>query len=322
MSVPTYWWVYFNLFVALLLVLDLVVLNRRAHTISVKEAIWLSVFWLALALVFNGVLYYIWPDPDPRERSKAALDFLTGYIIERALSIDNIFVFVVLFSYFRVPGEHQHGVLFWGIIGAMVFRAAFIFSGIELINRFHWALYVFGAFLVFTGIKMAMGKGEEVHPERNPVLKFIRRVLPVTPDYFGGKFFVRIDGRLLATPLFVVLLVVESTDLVFAVDSIPAIFGITRNAFIIYSSNIFAIFGLRALYFVLAGAMDLFHYLNYGLAAVLVFVGLKMLIEAFDVEIGTPLSLGIVGALLTASIVASLLRPKPPAPPPPCDLPG
>ncbi|MBI1826389.1 MAG: TerC family protein [Planctomycetes bacterium] len=315
MSVPTSWWIYFNLFVGVLILLDLVVLNRRAHQVSLKEAIWLSIFWVVLALIFNGVLYFIWPDPDPHARNKATLDFFTGYVIERALSIDNIFVFVVLFSYFKVPPERHRSVLFWGIIGAMIFRAAFIFAGTAIINRFHWALYVFGGFLVITGIKMAFADGDEVHPEKNPVLRLLRRFLPVTHDYFGGRFFVRIDGKLLATPLLIVLLVVETTDIVFALDSIPAILGITTNAFIVYSSNIFAIFGLRALYFVLAGAMDVFHYLSYGLSAVLVFIGVKMLLEIFDKKISTGWALGVVGLLLGVSIVASLMNPKPPAPP-------
>ena len=312
MSVPTNWWIYFNLFVVVLLVLDLAVLNRRAHVISIKEAIVLSIFWVVVALAFNAFLYFVWPDPAPHARSTAAWNFLTGYIIERALSIDNIFVFVVLFGYFKVPAEHQHGVLFWGIIGAMVFRAIFIFAGASLINHFHWAIYVFGAFLIFTGIKMAFSSGTEVHPERNPVLRVARKVLPLTHHYVGGKFFVKEAGKLLATPMLIVLIMVETTDLVFAIDSIPAILGITRDTFVVYSSNIFAIFGLRALYFVLAGAMDLFHYLNYGLSAVLVFVGVKMLLEAFDIVIGTKTSLGIVAGLLAFAIIASLLNPKKP----------
>jgi len=315
MSVPVSWWVYFNLLVGALLLLDLVVLNRRAHEVKLKEAIWLSIFWVIVALIFNGVLYFIWPDTAPHARNKAALDFFTGYVIERALSIDNIFVFVVLFSYFKVPPERHHGVLFWGIIGAMVFRAAFIFAGTAIINRFHWALYIFGGFLIITGIKMAFAGGEEVHPEKNPVLRFLRRFLPMTPDYVGGRFFVRMNGKTLATPLFVVLMVVESTDIVFALDSIPAILGITTNAFIVYSSNIFAIFGLRALYFVLAGAMDVFHYLSYGLSAVLVFIGVKMLLEVFDLHIGTGWALGVVALLLGVAIIASLLKPKPKASP-------
>jgi tellurite resistance protein TerC len=310
MAEPLHWWIIFNVFVLVMLALDLGVFHRHAHTVRLKEAIGWSVFWVVLALLFNLGLWWLWPTAGSKlTPNQAGLAFFTGYVIERALSIDNIFVFVVLFSYFRLDSRYHHKVLFWGILGAMVMRAIFIFAGVALIKKFEWTLYIFGGFLILTGVKMALSKGVEVHPERNPILKLLRKVLPLTKDYVNGAFFARVDGRRLATPMFVVLIMVEFTDLVFAIDSIPAIFGITDDAFIIYTSNVFAILGLRALYFALAGVMDLFEYLHYGLAAVLIFVGVKMLLDVhWHKDIGIGWSLGVVAFLLGAATIASLLQ--------------
>ena len=296
-------WVLFNLFVLAMLVLDLKVFQREAHVISIREALIWTAVWVAMALLFNlGI--YAWRGSDP------ALEFLTGYLIEKSLSLDNIFVFLLIFSYFAVSPLYQHRILFWGILGALVMRAIFIFAGIALIERFHWAIYVLGVFLVVTGIRMAFQKGEGVHPERNPAIKFLRRFMPVSDDDEGGKFFVRKNGRLFATPLFIVLLVIETTDVMFAVDSIPAILAITLDPFIVYTSNVFAILGLRALYFALAGMMGRFYYLHHGLSAILVFVGIKMLLSGiFKIPIG--IALGIVMGILLASILGSLIRSKP-----------
>lgn len=299
-------WVGFNLFVLGMLALDLGVFHRKAHEVSMKEAgIW-SVVWITLALIFNlGVYRVIGPE--------AGLEFLTGYLIEKALSVDNIFVFVLIFSYFRTPPEYQHRILFWGILGALVMRGVMIAAGAALIHQFHWVMYVFGAFLVFTGIRMATQDEEAIEPESNPVIKLVRRFIPVTDKYHGQKFFVKqeVGGKLrsVATPLFVVLVLVETTDLIFAVDSIPAIFAITTDTFIVYTSNVFAILGLRALYFLLAGVIHKFHYLKLGLAAVLVFVGTKMLLaDLYKVPIA--ISLGVIALVITGSVVASLMFPK------------
>jgi TerC family integral membrane protein len=304
-------WVGFNLFVLAMLALDLGVFHRKSHAVSTREAIIWSIVWISLALLFNGAIYLFWQQlrPDsPASNSEAALQFLTGYLIEKALSVDNIFVFVLIFSYFRVPAAYQHRVLFWGILGALVMRGTMILAGAALIKQFHWIIYVFGAFLIFTGIRMAFHKNEELHPEDNPLVKLVKRLVPVTKDYQGDRFFVREAGRLLATPLLIVLVVVESTDLIFAVDSIPAIFAVTEDPFIVYTSNVFAILGLRSLYFLLAGVIDKFHYLKLGLSVVLVFVGVKMLLTdtAFKIPIGA--SLGIIALILTAAIGASLVR--------------
>ena len=299
-------WIGFTAFVLAMLVLDLSVFHRRAHDVRMREAlIWTGV-WIGMALLFNlGV--YLWFG------AKTGLEFLTGYLIEKALSVDNIFVFLVIFAYFRVPGALQHRVLFWGILGALVTRAIFILLGAALLHRFHWVVYIFGAFLVFTGIKLLLQGESEVHPERNPVLRLFARLVPSVSDYRGARFLVVEAGRRYATPLLAVLVVVETTDLVFAVDSIPAIFAVTRDPFIVYTSNIFAILGLRALFFVLAGTMEKFHYLKVGLGLVLAFVGVKMLLaDVYKVPIG--ISLGVIAALLAGSIVASLLLP--PAVPP------
>lgn len=295
-------WVGFHVFVFAMLALDLGVFHRREHAISTREALWWSAMWIGLSLLFNfGIYYYQGPE--------LALQFLAGYLIEKSLSVDNIFVFLMIFSYFRVPTLYQHKVLFWGILGALIMRAMFIASGVALLAKFHWLIYIFGVFLIFTGARMFKNEEEEIHPEKNPVLRLFRRIMPVTPNYVGGKFFVRKDG-LYATPLFIVLLMIETTDLVFALDSIPAILAISTDTFIVYTSNVFAILGLRALYFAVAGIMRLFHYLNYGLALILIFVGAKMVLaDVVSIPIGW--ALGVVAFLLTAAIVASLLWPRP-----------
>lgn len=299
-------WVGFTAFVLAMLALDLGVFHRKAHEVSVREALIWSAVWISLALAFNA-LVYVWFG---RER---ALEFLAGYVIEKALSVDNLFVFLVIFSYFAVPAKLQHRVLFWGIVGAIIMRVIFILMGAALLQRFHFVMYLFGAFLVFTGIKLLAHRGADVHPERNPVLRLMRRVMPSVSDYRGAKFFVREHGRRYATPLFLVLVVIEATDVVFAVDSIPAVFAVTRDPFIVFTSNIFAVLGLRALYFALSGMMQKFHYLKVGLGLVLTFVGLKMLIaDVYKLPIA--LSLGVIALLLAGSIVASLLRPGPAAP--------
>ncbi len=294
-------WGLFNLFVVAMLALDLGVFHRQAHEVRIREALFWSVFWITLSLLFNLGVYF-W------RGSEKALEFLTGYLLEKSLSVDNIFVFVMIFTYFRVPYLHQHKVLFWGILGALVMRALFIGIGITLIQKFHWVIYIMGAFLIVTGIKMATQKDEQINPERNPVLRLIRRFLRVTEDYEGGRFFVRRGTQLFATPLFIVVLVVETTDVIFAVDSIPAILAITLDPFIVYTSNVFAILGLRALYFALAGVVRLFHYLPYGLSLILVFVGIKMLlVDIYKIPIG--IALGTVAALLVMSVIASILYP-------------
>jgi tellurite resistance protein TerC len=295
-------WVVFGTIVLVMLALDLGVFHRRAHVVRLREAIVWSAVWIALSLLFNlGVYVYLGP--------QAGLDFLTAYVIEKSLSIDNIFVFLLIFSYFSVPSQFQHRVLFWGIIAALFMRAFFIAAGLTLIQRFEWIVFVFGAFLIFTGIRMAVRKGGEIHPERNPILKLFRRLFAVSNEYEGARFFVKKDERWIATPLLIVMLVVETSDLVFAVDSIPAVLAITVDPFIIYTSNIFAILGLRALYFALAGIMELFHYLRYGLSAILVFVGVKMLISHIY-HVPTVLALGFIAATILISVVASILDPR------------
>jgi tellurite resistance protein TerC len=293
----------FNVFVISMLVLDLGVFQRRAHEIGIKEALGWSAFWIALSLLFNIGLYF-WQGRD------AALLFFTGYLIEKSLSVDNLFVFLMLFMYFKVPPKYQHKVLFWGILGALVMRGALIATGVVLISKFHWILYLFGAFLVFAGIKMGFQKETvEVRPERNFAVRIVKKIIPVSSEYHGSKFFVKIDGRRSATLLLIVLIVVETTDLVFALDSIPAIFAITADPFIVYTSNVFAILGLRALYFALAGMMNLFHYLKYGLSLVLTFVGSKMLLaQVYPIPIAV--ALGVIGVVLLLSVLASILWPK------------
>ena len=296
-------WIGFNVFVLFMLALDLGVFHRKAHVVSFKESIAWTVTWVALAMLFNlGVWHYA--------GSEKGIEFLTGYVIEKSLSVDNVFVFALLFSYFAVPPLYQHKVLFWGIIGALIMRAIMIALGAALITKFIWIIYVFGAFLILTGIKMIFKKEEQIHPENNPLVKWFKRLMPVTTDYRGDKFFVRENGIRHATPLFVVLLLVEFSDVIFAVDSIPAIFAVTKDPFIVYTSNIFAILGLRSLYFALAGVMDKFHFLKIGLGVVLTFVGVKMLLGHTEWKIDTHLSLGVIIAIITGSIVASLMWPK------------
>ncbi len=296
-------WVGFNAFVLAMLALDLGVFHRKAHVVGLRESIGWTSAWVALALVFNlGVWYFAGP--------QKALEFFTGYVIEKSLSVDNIFVMAMLFSYFAVPPIYQHKVLFWGILGALTMRGAMIALGAALIARYSWIVYVFGAFLIFTGVKMITKREEAIHPERNPVVRWFRRLVPVTADYRQDRFFVVERGVRHATPLFVVLLLVEFTDLIFAVDSIPAIFAVTTDPFIVFTSNAFAILGLRSLYFALAGVMDRFHYLKIGLGVVLSFVGVKMLLAHSPYKIDTMVSLGVVVGILAVSVVASLLRPR------------
>jgi tellurite resistance protein TerC len=293
-------WVGFNLFVLAMLVLDLGIFHRKAHAVSIREAALWSGVWVALALLFNAGIYFF-------RGPELALQFLTGYLIEKSLSVDNIFVFVLLFSYFSVPAAYQHRVLFWGVLGALIMRGILIALGAMLLENFHWVLYLFGAFLIVTGIRMAFNKDEAVHPERNPVLKLVRRVAPVTANYEGDRFLVRRAGQVLVTPLLLVLLVVETTDLVFALDSIPAIFAVSRDPFIVYTSNVFAILGLRSLYFVFANVMGKFYYLKFGLSVVLSFIGVKMVLaDIFHIPIG--LSLAVIAFVLATALIASIVR--------------
>ncbi|MEI7770944.1 MAG: TerC family protein [Chloroflexales bacterium] len=308
----TIWlWVGFNTFVLAMLTLDLGVFHRKAHTVSVREALTWSAVWIALALIFNAIIFLFWDKMMPGSSYRngdAGLAFLTGYLIEKSLSVDNIFVIVLIFSYFAVPSAYQHRVLFWGILGALVMRGVMIGLGAALIHEFSWIIYIFGGFLIFTGIRMAFHKDEELHPEDNPLIKLFRRLMPVTERYEGDKFFIRRAGVRMATPLFLVLLMIESTDLIFAVDSIPAIFAVTQDPFLVYTSNVFAILGLRSLYFVLAGVVNKFHYLKLGLSVVLTFVGVKMLLVDTAFKIPTLISLGVVALILGLAIGASLIR--------------
>ena len=295
----------FNAFVLLMLALDLGVFHRHAHIVSLRESITWTCVWVALALLFNAGVWHFAGD-------QKALEFFTGYVIEKSLSVDNVFVFALLFSYFAVPTLYQHKVLFWGILGALLMRAVMIGLGAALITKFTWIIYIFGAFLILTGVKMVLKREEEIHPERNPVVRLFKRLMPVTKDYRDDHFFVVERGRRAATPLFVVLLLVEFTDLIFAVDSIPAIFAVTTDPFIVYTSNIFAIMGLRSLYFALAGVMDTFHYLKVGLGVVLSFVGVKMLLTHTAYKVDTLASLGVIVGILAVAVIASLAFPKKP----------
>lgn len=302
----------FLVFVLAMLALDLGVFHRDAHEVSFKEATVWSFVWVTLALVFNAGFYFYSASQFGAEVAWAvSLEFLTGYLIEKALSVDNIFVFVMVFGYFAVPPKYQHRVLFYGIIGALVFRAIFIGAGAWLM-QFHWVVYLFGAFLILTGIKMMFSGEKEVKPEKNFLIRLFKRFVPVTQNFQGQKFFVRQNGILFATPLFIALLFLELTDIIFAVDSVPAIFAVTKEPFIVFTSNIFAILGLRAMYFMLAGAVDKFHLLKYGLSVVLVFVGLKMvwLNDAFGGKFPISWSLGFIGLAIAVSVIASLMFPK------------
>src|SRR6185503_17522122 len=296
-------WTVFAVVVTAALALDLFVFHREAHSVKAREAgMWVLV-WIALAAAFGGWIWYA-------AGHKAGLEFATGYLVEYALSVDNIFVFIVIFRYFHTPAEHRHRVLFWGIVGAVVLRGLFVVAGLGLIALFHWTLYIFGALLVYTGIKLLSQSEMEMHPEENPVVRFLRNHLRMTNKLDGEKFLVRIDGKLFATPLLAVLLVIDVVDVIFAIDSIPAIFGVTQDPFIVFTSNIFAVLGLRAIYFLLHDLMDRFAYLHYGLGLVLTFIGAKMLV-AHWIEIPVQWSLGVVGALLAGSVLASwLFAPK------------
>lgn len=294
-----FYWIFFNVFVLLVLVLDLGVFHRKAHVISFKESILWTLVWITLALVFNFIIY-LW------QGSEQALSFLTGYLIEKSLSLDNIFVIILIFKYFHVPDQYQHRVLFWGILGALVMRTVFIFLGIELLEHFHWLIYLFGAFLVFTGVKMAINKDKKLDPEKNPVINLVKKFIPATHNFDKDKFFSRVNGKKYATPLFMCLIMIETMDLIFAADSIPAILAITTDRFIVYTSNVFAIMGLRSLYFAIAGLIQIFRYLHYGLAGILIFVGTKML--AADIfKIPTGIALLVVIAILIISIISSLM---------------
>jgi tellurite resistance protein TerC len=296
-------WIAFNVFVLGMLALDLGVFHRKAHTVSIKEASIWSVVWVCLAMIFNVGIYFAWG-------SEKALEFLTGYVIEKSLSVDNLFVFLMIFQYFSTPSQYQHRVLFWGILGALILRAIFIAAGAALLATFHWMIYVFGAFLVVTGIKMLLQGDEKIEPEKNPVVRLFEKWVPISKEYDGQKFFVRRQGKIHATLLMLVLIVVETTDVIFAVDSIPAIFAITDDPFIVYTSNVFAILGLRALYFMLAGVMEMFVYLKVGLSFVLCFVGAKMmLVDIYKIPVGV--SLSVIGGVLLLSILASwVIKPK------------
>lgn len=311
MSSQVIWWIGFGVLVVVLLFLDMRVFHRRAHIITIKESLLWTSFWIAIALLFNLGIYF-WQGHGP------ALEYLTCYLIEKSLSVDNLFVFLIIFSYFSVAPAYQHKVLFWGIIGAIIMRLAFIEAGVRLLDMFDWVFYIFGAFLVITAIRMAVQKERGLKPERNPVFRIFRRFFRITKDYEEDRFFVKRAGRYIATPLFIVVLVVESTDVIFALDSIPAALAITLDPFIVYTSNIFAILGLRSLYFALAGIMGLFYYLRHGLVVVLIFVGTKMLIANFY-EIPTGIALGVVAGVLLIAILTSIAWPRKvegiPAPP-------
>ncbi len=302
MSENIWVWVGFNAFVVIMLALDLFVFHKKDHVIKIKEALAWTVFWITLAILFNILIFAV-------EGPQKALEFTTGYLIEYSLSVDNLFLFLLIFTYFKVPHQYEHKVLFWGIIGAIVFRILFILLGVALISKFDWIFYVFGAFLVFTGIKMAFHKGEEIHPENNPVVKLFQKFIPLVHHYEGGKFIWKKAGKNYATPLLLTLVFIEMNDVIFAIDSIPAIFSITLDPFIVYSSNIFAILGLRSLYFALSGLMELFHYLHYGLATILAFIGVKMLIHDFY-HMPVIYALGFIVVVLSLSVIASILWSK------------
>ena len=301
MGTSIYFWIGFHVFVFIMLALDLGVFHKHTHKIPVKEAIIWSCVWIFLALLFDLFIYL-----DKDFGKIKALEFITGYVIEYSLSVDNIFVFILIFSYFAVNDQYQHKILFWGILGALIMRGIFIFAGVALINRFHWVVIIFGSFLVYTGIRMLFQQESEVNPEKNSIVKFFRRFLPVTDSLHGDKLIIVQNRNLYATPLFLVLLIIESSDLLFAVDSIPAVLAISKSTFIVYTSNIFAILGLRSLYFAIAGIMGYFRFLKVGLAFVLTFVGLKMLASFMHFEISIIISLGIIISILLISILASV----------------
>lgn len=307
------WWIGFNLFVFAMLAIDLGLFNRRAREASFRESLGWVATWVSLALLFALGLWMGWfGEYAAVDRNRVTVEFITGYLIEQSLSVDNVFVFVVIFTYFAVPPAYQRKVLFYGILGALIFRGIFIGAGLWLIERFHWTIYVLGGLLIFTGINLAVSKEKEIKPDRNPVVRMAKRALPMTDQYVGASFFARIGGRWFATPLFIVLIVVETTDVLFAVDSIPAILAITTDPFIVYTSNVFAILGLRSLYFVVSGFMKMFAYLNYGLSIVLIFVGVKMLLDAaLHFKIHPLASLAFIIATIGVSVVLSVLFPPP-----------
>jgi tellurite resistance protein TerC len=304
MSETALLWIFFNVFVLAMLALDLGVFHKKSHEVSVREALTWTVVWITLAMCFNLFVFYYFD-------KEKALEFFTGYLIEKSLSVDNIFVIILIFSYFQVPAAYQHKVLFWGILGALVMRVTFILTGVELIHRFHWLIYIFGGFLIYTGIKMLTSGDVKIDPERNPLVKLARRVMPITPSFEKDRFFVKRNGSTWATPLFLVVILIETTDLIFAVDSIPAILAISDDSFIVYTSNVFAILGLRSLYFALAGIEKYFKYLKYGLSAILVFVGMKMCITDFY-KIPTEISIVVIGFTLLISMASSSLFPQKP----------
>ena len=301
-SIPLGGWIVFNLFVLGMIAGDLFILHRTNKAVTVKQALTGSALWISLALLFNLGIFHFYG-------KEAGLDFLAGYLIEESLSLDNLFVFILIFDYFRIPGHYHHKVLFWGILGAVVMRALFIFFGIALVTQFHWILYLFGAFLVYAAFKMALPKDATINPENNLVIKLLKKAIPVSSTMEGDKFFVLKDNKWWATPLFVAVVTVEMTDLIFAIDSIPAVMAITLDPFIVYTSNIFAVLGLRSLYFAMANLIPLFHYLKYGLAAILGFVGLKMLLQPL-VVVPIGISLGFIGASILTAVAASLVFPK------------
>lgn len=307
-----YWWVFFLAVVAVLLVLDLGLFQRKVHIVKLREALAATGVRVGLALLFCLGIYLGWIGSYETSelRHTAGLEFLTGYLVEIALSVDNVFVFALVFRYFRVDAIYQQRVLFWGILGALVMRAVLIFAGIALVERFHWVIYIFAFILIYGGIKMMRDDKDDIDPEKNPVFRIFRRFVPVTKTFRNQKFFVIENGRKMATPLFLVLIMIETTDLVFAVDSIPAVLAVTTDPFIVFTSNVFAILGLRALYFALAGILPLFRFLHYGLSGILIFIGAKMLLSATPYSISTQQSLMVVGAMLVASVVASLAFPK------------
>ncbi len=304
-------WVGFNVFVLAMLALDLGVFHKEAHDVKTKEALAWSVVWITLALTFNGAIYFFWNDIVPNStlsNTEAATAFLTGYLIEKSLSVDNIFIIGLIFSYFAVPKLYQHRVLFWGILGALIMRGLMIWLGAALISEFHWVIYIFGGFLILSGIKMALQKEMHIEPDKNPLVRLFKKFMPVSTEYDGQKFFTVKNGVKMATPLFIALIIVEFTDLIFAVDSIPAIFAVTEEPFIVYTSNVFAILGLRSLYFLLANAVHKFVYLKLGLSVILVFVGIKLLLTETMFKIPTGLSLVIVAGILIVAIFASWLK--------------
>jgi tellurite resistance protein TerC len=312
MTIELLWWACFGAFVLAMLALDLGVFHRKAHELKMREALAWSGTWVGLSLLLNLGIYVGWIGAyaGVAARQQAALDFLTSYVIEYSLSVDNVFVFAVMFSYFAVPPVFQHKVLFWGILGALVMRAAMIFAGIALLHAFHWVIYLFGAILIFGGVKLWRNEEVEIEPQKNPVVRLVRRFMPVARGDHGQRFFIRENGALAATPLFVVLVLVEWTDLVFAVDSIPAVLAVTSDPFIVFTSNVMAILGLRSLYFALARIMQRFHLLHYGLATILVFIGAKMLAADFY-KVPTVVALGVIASILAVSVIVSLLRPPP-----------